>query len=164
MSLTPRAHKSTFKQLEISNHHHHYYYYYSPCFVLPPLLFSSLRPSCPPKQLALQPFSEPTAIARLVSRPKDVWRQAVARARGVALQLCAPRRRLPSRDLGVIAGSSPMEPAAPMAQEETSPYSTTAVSLEPNRTAAGYAQHSSSVLLLYLANRFFLPVDLSTNN
>ena len=88
--------------------------------VLPPLLFSSLQPPCPPKQLALEPVSEPTAIARLHSRRKDVWRQADDRAhQTVVLQLCAPRRRLPSRDLGVIAGSSPMEPAAPMALEET---------------------------------------------
>ena len=147
--------KSTFKQLEILNYHHHYY---SPCFVLPPLFFWSLQPPCLLKQVALPPFSEPTATARLVSRRKDVWRQAVARAREVALQLCAPRRRLPSRDLGVIAGSSPMEPAAPMALEETSPSSTTAVSLAPNRTAVGYAKESLSFSLLYLANPlpFFL--------
>ena len=60
-----------------------------------------------------------------------------------------------------------MEPAAPMALEETSLYSTTAaVSLEPNRTADGYAQHSSSFSHFYLTNPpSFLPVDfLPTNN
>ena len=66
---------------------------------------------------------------------------------------CVPRRRLPSRELWVIARSSPTEAAAPMALEETSPFGTTVISHEPSRTANGYAQQSSpSSLFLYRSN------------